>query len=55
MQPKHNKQNDAGRAAFLEGYGPGIIRIPNNEVGRDFREVCAYIDAAVRQSLSQLR
>ena len=55
MQPKHNKKNDADRAAFLEGYGPSVIRIPYNEIGRNFRGVCAYIDAAVKQSLSQLR
>ena len=39
--------------AFLEGYGLTVIRIPNNEVMHNFRGVCEYIDAAVRQSLSQ--
>ena len=46
---------DAARTAFLEGYGLTVIRIPNNEVSRNFHGVCEYIDAAVRQSLSQLR
>ena len=46
-------ENDAERTAFLEGYGLTVIRIPNNEVMRNFRGVCEYIDAAVRQSLSQ--
>ena len=46
---------DAERTAFLKNYGLRIIRIPNNEVSRNFRGVCEYIDAAVRQSLSQLR
>ena len=50
-----NKANDTERTAFLEGYGLTVIRIPNNEVMRNFRGVCEYIDAAVRQSLSQLR
>ena len=50
-----NIKNDAIRTAFLEGYGLKVIRIPNNEVVRNFRGVCAYIDAAVKQSLSQLR
>ena len=50
-----NIKNDADRTAFLEGYGLRVIRIPNNEVGRNFRGVCEYIDTAVRQSLSQLR
>ena len=48
-----NTENEAARTAFLEGYGLTIIRIPNNEVNRNFRGVCAYIDTAVRQSLSQ--
>ena len=38
-----------------EGYGLTVIRIPNNEVNTNFRSVCEYIDAAVKQSLSQLR
>ena len=50
-----NVKKDADRTAFLEGYGLRVIRIPNNEVGRNFRGVCEYIDAAVKQSLSQLR
>ena len=48
-----NLEKDAERTAFLEGYGLTIIRIPNNEVSRNFRGVCEYIDIAVRQSLSQ--
>ena len=48
-------QKDAERTAFLEGYGLTVIRIPNNEVSRNFRGVCEHIDAAVKQSLSQLR
>ena len=48
-------QKDADRTAFLEGYGLTVIRIPNNEVNRNFRGVCEYIDTTVRQSLSQLR
>ena len=43
------------RTAFLEGYELTVIRIPNNEVSRNFCGVCEYIDAAVKQSLSQLR
>ena len=48
-----NTEKDAERTEFLEGYGLTVIRIPNNEVTRNFRGVCEYIDAAVRQSLSQ--
>ena len=48
-----NAERDAERTAFLEGYGLTVIRIPNNEVNRNFRGVCECLDAAVRQSLSQ--
>ena len=48
-----NLEKDAERTAFLEGYGLTIIRIPNNEVSRNFCGVCEYIDVAVKQSLSQ--
>ena len=47
-----NVEKDTDRTAFLEEYGLTVIRIPNNEVMRNFRGVCEYIDAAVRQSLS---
>ena len=46
-------EKDAERTAFLEGYGLTAIRIPNNEVTGNFRGVCEYIDAVLRQSLSQ--
>ena len=49
-----NKEKDDERTAFLESYGLKVIRIPNNEVSRNFRGVYEYIDAAVKQSLSQL-
>ena len=49
----NNKQKDDERTEFLKEYGLSIIRIPNNEISRNFRGVCEYIDAAVKQSLSQ--
>ena len=49
-----NAEKDAERTVFLEEYGLTVIRIPNNEVNSNFRGVCEYIDAAVRQSLSQI-
>ena len=42
---------DTERTAYLEQYGLRVLRIPNNEVNRNFRGVCEYIDVAVRQSL----
>ncbi len=44
---------DAARTAFLKGYDISVLRIPNNEVMRNFLGVCEHIDAAVKQSLSQ--
>ena len=46
---------DAERTYFLEGYGLAVIRIPNNEVNRNFRAVCEYIAYRIGQSISQLR
>ena len=50
-----NMQKDRERTAFLEAYGLTVVRIPNNEVNRNFSGVCEYIDNTVKQSLSQLR
>ena len=50
-----NAEKDAERTAFMKGYGLTVIRIPNNDISRNFRGVCEYIDFAVKQSLSQLR
>ena len=41
---------DSERTAYLEQYGIRILRIPNNEVNRNFSGVCEYIDLAVKQS-----
>ena len=48
-----NMEMDAERTRFLESYGLTVIRIPNNEVFKNFRGVCDYIDASVKHSLSQ--
>lgn len=47
------REKGARRTAFLEAYGLRVIRIANNDVTGNFPGVCAYIDAAVKQSLSQ--
>lgn len=52
---ENNIVKDNERTIFLEGYGLTIIRIPNNEVRKNFSGVCKYIDTTVKQSLSQLR
>ena len=48
-----NVEKDSERTAFLAGYGLTVIRIPNNEVNKNFCGVCEYIDIVVKQSLSQ--
>ena len=48
-----NAQKDYERTTFLKGYVLTVIRIPNNEINRNFRGVCEYLDAAGQQSLSQ--
>lgn len=41
-------EKDTERTAFLEGYGLKVLRIPNNEIMRNFRGVCEYIDAEIK-------
>ena len=48
-------RDDELRTSFLQGYDIVVLRIANNEVMHNFDGVCACIDIAVRQSLSQLR
>ena len=45
---------DADRTEFLSQFGICVIRIPNQMIRSDFLRACAYIDEAVKQSLSQL-
>ena len=44
-------QKDKFRTEILEGYDLKIIRFTNNQIDTKFREVCLYIDAAVKASL----
>ncbi len=46
-------EKDTERTAFLEQYGIKVVRIPNNEVNKNFHGVCEYIDMLVKQSLRQ--
>ena len=45
---KENQRKDQNRTEFLESYGLRVVRIPNNEVMRNFRSVCEYIDMIVQ-------
>ena len=46
-----NREKDAERTAFLEQQGFSVIRIPNNEVTKNFSGVCEYIDILVNSTL----
>jgi len=48
-------EKDEKRTKQLNKFGLKVIRISNNEVNRNFKGVCGYIDMIVEQSLSQLR
>ena len=43
---------DADRTAFLQEFGIHVIRIPNNEVNKNFEGVCKYIDQHVKKVTS---
>ena len=46
---------DKIRTEKIEQRNLTIMRIPNNEVSRNFGGVCQYIDTAVKESLHNLR
>ena len=48
-------KKDAARTAFLESKGFRILRIPNNEVFRNFRGVCEYIGQQMDLSVTHTR
>lgn len=43
------KAYDEERTECLKQYGIAILRIPNNEVNRNFSGVCDYIDAEIQK------
>ena len=42
---------DRVRTEFLEEFGLTVIRIPNNEVNRNFSGVCEYLELAIKERL----
>ena len=44
-------KKDKERTAFLEQYDLTVLRIPNNEVMKNFHGVCEYIDHYVRSAV----
>ena len=45
------KKYDEKRTLFLQEYDCTVLRIPNNEVDRNFRGVCEWIDMHVNAAL----
>ena len=45
-------RKDEKRTAYLEQYGVLVLRIPNNEVMRNFAGVCEYIDQIVQKRIA---
>ena len=48
-------EKDNARTRYLEALGLRVVRIPNNEISKNFSGVCEYIDMLIKQSPSQLR
>ena len=42
---------DAKRTQVLESRGLKVVRIPNNEINQNFRDVCEYIDQLVQSCI----
>ena len=42
---------DNERTEYLKCYGLEVIRIPNNQINRNFSGVCDYIDYIVKNSV----
>ncbi len=48
-----SKQKDEFRTEILAGYDLKVIRFTNFQINENFRDVCKYIDAAVKASLRE--
>ena len=44
-------EHDTERTAFLSEYGLAVLRIPNNEIHRNFQGVCKWIDIHVKSAM----
>jgi very-short-patch-repair endonuclease len=48
------QEYDYNRDNYLKQYDLKVIRIPNNEINKNFEGVCEYLELQIEQSLSQL-
>ena len=44
------RESDRVRTGFLQARGLTVVRIPNNEINRNFAGVCEYIDLLVKNA-----
>ncbi len=50
---EQGKQKDEFRTEILKSYNLKVIQITNRQINTNFRDVCEYIDAAVKASLRE--
>ena len=50
---EENRRNDEIRTEILEGYDLKVIRFTNRQIDTNFRGVCEYIDAIVKESIKE--
>ena len=49
---EEKQQKDSIRTSLLEKRNLSVLRIPNNEVNRNFAGVCEYIDMIVKERIN---
>ena len=52
-QSEKGKRKDEFRTEVLKGYDLKIIRFTNYQIDKNFKDVCDYIDTAVKASLRE--
>ena len=50
---EEKKHNDEIRTEILKGYDLKVVRFTNRQINTNFRGVCEYIDAVVKEFLNQ--
>ncbi|MBQ8213544.1 MAG: endonuclease domain-containing protein [Clostridia bacterium] len=48
-------RNDNERTAFLRGYDLEVLRISNEEINRNFDNICEYIDHVVERRVAKMK
>ena len=48
-------RNDNERTAFLRGYDLEVLRISNEEINRNFDNICEYIDHVVERRVADIK